>query len=123
MKRHVAVLNKTRRIVLLEKAAMADRFGSRLAGLLGAASLPPGHGLVLKPCRSVHSWGMRFSLDVGFVDGSGRLCHLIHGLRPFRFSAVIKEAVYVIEAPAGTFRRTGTREGDLVALEFLEENE
>lgn len=110
------VVNKTRQTVLLKRATVADTFRSRLKGLLGRKSLPPECGLLIKPCRSVHSFGMRFSIDVGFVDGEGRLCRVISRMKPFRFSPTVKKAVYVIEAAAGTFEKTGTCEGDQVEL-------
>ncbi|HOL18276.1 MAG TPA: DUF192 domain-containing protein [Bacillota bacterium] len=113
----VKVINATRQTVLLKEARVADRFGSRLKGLLGTNALPSGQGLLLVPCRSVHTCGMRFPIDVGFVDPQGRLCRLIHRMPPCRFSPVIKEAAYVLEAPAGTFAQTGTMEGDAVTLE------
>lgn len=119
MAAHVRVVNKTRQTIILEHAAVADSFGARLKGLLGCKSLPGGTGVLIKPCRSVHTCGMKFSIDVGFVDARGRLCCLLHRMRPFRFSKNVRDAVYVIEAPAGTFEQTGTCEGDAVALEQL----
>ncbi len=115
----VSIVNKTRQILLLEKAAVADRFGLRFIGLLSTKSLQPGHGLIINPCRSVHTCGMKFPIDVGFVDNQNRLCYLIHSMHPYRFSPIVRDAVFVIEAAAGTFNQTGTREGDLVTLEPL----
>jgi uncharacterized protein len=119
MAQTVRVVNKTSQTVLLQKAAVADRFGSRLIGLLGYKSLPPGQGLLIKPCRSVHTCGMKFSIDVGFIDSQGRFCYLIHSMRPYKFSPTIRDAVYVIEAAAGTFQQAATREGDHISLEPL----
>ncbi|MEW5783789.1 MAG: DUF192 domain-containing protein [Bacillota bacterium] len=113
----VRVVNRSRQTLLLDQAVVADRFGSRLRGLLGRASLEPGRGLLLKPCRAVHTVGMRFAIDVGFVDRNNSLCCLIERMRPFRCSPTVRQAVYVIEAAAGTFGRTGTVTGDLIALE------
>lgn len=117
------MVNKTRQVTILDHAAVADNFGARLKGLLGRRSLPRGTGLLIKPCRSVHTCGMQFPIDVGFVDAGGRLCHLVTRMRPFRFSRNVREALYVIEAPAGTFERTGTCEGDAVELEPFAEEE
>jgi uncharacterized protein len=119
MAQPVQVKNQSKQVTLLEKAIVADRFGSRLKGLLGCKSLPPGRGLLIKPCRSVHTCGMKFPIDVGFVDSENRLCYLIHTMRPYKFSPTVRGAVYVIEAAAGTFKQSGTREGDIIALEPL----
>jgi len=111
------VLNVTKNTVLVEEARLAASFLSRLQGLLGRKELPRGQGLILKPCQAVHTLGMRFPIDVAFVDRHDRICHLIEDMPPFRFSPVVKEARYVIEAPAGTWRAAQAAVGDRVASE------
>lgn len=114
--RKVRVENLSRGTVILQEAAVADTFLRRLKGLLGCKGLSAGQGLLIEACRSVHTCGMAFSLDVAFVDSEHRICYLREGMPPFRFSPVIKKASYVIEAPAGTFRQTQTRCGDKIGL-------
>lgn len=111
------VLNLSKGNVLLAKAQVADKMFRRLKGLLGRKELPPGSGMIIKPCQSVHTVGMSFPIDVAFVDREDRVCYLIEGMPPFRFSPFIRKASYVIEAPAGTFRNTGTEVGDQLKLE------
>ena len=116
MMRKVRVENLSQETIVLQEAAVADTFLRRLKGLLGCKRLPPGQGMLIEACRSVHTCGMAFPLDVAFVDSEHRICYLREGMPPFRFSPVIKKASYVIEAPAGTFRRSQTCCGDKIGL-------
>jgi len=115
--RKVRVVNLTRDIILLREAEVADTFWLRFRGLLGRPFLLSGTGLIIKPCKAVHTVGMKFPIDVAFVDGGNRICHIIGEMAAFRFSSTIKEAAYVIEAPAGTFRSMGTVVGDRLRIE------
>jgi uncharacterized membrane protein (UPF0127 family) len=119
MKRRVRVNNLSRKTVILQEASVAATFLQRLRGLLGHKGLPSGRGLLIKPCRAVHTCGMAFPLDIAFVDGEDRICYLREGMPPYRFSPVIREASYVLEAPAGTLRRAQTQCGDMIALEMI----
>ena len=110
--RYVEVTNATRGRVLGSRVAIADRWWSRARGLLGRSPLNEGEGLFLAPCRAVHMWGMRFALDVAFVDARGAVVALYHSLRPGSRSRWHREAHAALEFPAGTLDATGTAEGD-----------
>lgn len=116
------VTNRTNGIVILEEAEVAHTFWKRLLGLLRKDSLKRGSGLIIYPCRSVHTVGMAFPIDVAFVDREGRLCSIVEKMMPGRFSPSVKEALYVIEAPAGTLREVGAELQDEVVLEKLPDN-
>lgn len=113
----VKVINLSRDTVVLGEAEMADSFWLRLKGLLGRKGLLPGKGMIIKPCRSVHTIGMKFAIDVAFVDRHNRICHLVENMGPCKVSPTIKRSSYVIESPAGTFGNTQTLVGDEVELE------
>jgi len=113
------VLNLSKGCVLLARAQVADKLFQRLKGLLGRRELPSGSGMIIKPCQSVHTVGMSFPIDVAFVDREDTVCCLIREMPPFRFSTFDRKASYVIEAPAGTFRETGTEVGDRLKLEEI----
>lgn len=83
---------------------------ARLKGLLGAAPLPPGHGLLLERCRAVHTVGMRRAIDVVFVGPEGDVVELRRGLGAGRV-AVCRRAVSVIELAAGDAWRLGLWRG------------
>ncbi len=102
--------------VLLEEAELAVTFLRRLKGLLFRKNLPAGRGLLIKPCRSVHTFGMAFPIDVAFVNGESRICHLVENMLPGRVSRHVREAVYVLEAPAGTLKTAGIGTGAKITL-------
>ncbi len=73
--------------------------------------------LVLRPCRSVHTIGVHFPIDVAFLDRDGvvvRTCCL----RPWRLSPIVAQAAAVIEAHAGAFERWRLRVGDRIEIEI-----
>ena len=57
----------------------------RMVGLLGRRALPSGHGLLIVPCGAVHTLGMRFALDLVFLDGAGHVLRCVAGVKPGRF--------------------------------------
>src|SRR5690606_1108949 len=65
----------------------ATRFGDRLRGLLGRPPPPPGYGLLIRPCRAIHTIGMRYAIDVVFFDQKGRIVRAIPHVRPARIAA------------------------------------
>ena len=64
------------------------------------------------PCRSIHMMGMRFALDVLFLDRMGRVIAAYPKLEPGARTAMERVALYALELPAGTVELTGTRVGD-----------
>lgn len=73
-----------------------------VARLIGLARIrePPPYGLLLPRCRSVHTFGMRFPLDVAFLDPEGRVVRLVRGVPPRRVAGC-RLARHVLETPAG----------------------
>lgn len=80
----------------------ATTAGSRLLGLafLRGGALPPGHALLIPHCRSVHTFGMRFAIDVAFLDERGRPLRVERALPPRRFASC-RRAFAVLETRAG----------------------
>ncbi len=111
------VRNVTRDTLLAERARHARSLWARTVGLLGTAELAPGAGLVLEPCKSVHMIGMRYPLDVVFVDSEGMVVGLAENLRPWRMTRVYRGARCAIELPVGTVSSSETRSGDHLVLE------
>lgn len=75
-------MNTTRGTLLGTSVRVADGWWSRLRGLLGAPTLEAGEGLVLIPCKAVHMYGMKQSLDVVFVGSDGKVGRDVPGTRP-----------------------------------------
>jgi uncharacterized protein len=79
--------------------------------------LPPGGGLIIRPCNSIVSFFMRFPFDAVFVDGDGKVAHMVHSMPAWRTSKIVKGGKYVVELPPGTLRDTGTEIGDSIVIE------
>lgn len=100
--------------MLGDRIVIADRWWSRLKGLMGRSSLAPGEGLLLRPCRAVHMMGMRFPLDIAFLDTRGTVVATYPNLRPGARTGWHRQADGALELPAGTLAASGTREGDQI---------
>jgi uncharacterized protein len=103
--------------VLAHGLRPAHTHWTRLRGLLGTRRLDPGEGLWIKPCNQVHMLGMRYAIDVVFLDDAGRVLRVVHALQPNRISPRVKGAISVLELPAGTLTRVGLTEGTRVEIE------
>lgn len=111
--------NHTRQRYLVEHGPVANRPWARMRGLIGRASLQPKEGLLLLGTKAIHTIGMRFPIDVLFLNSDGWVIHAIHALKPFRISPYVKNATMVIELPAGVLRETGTQVGDWIKVTRL----
>lgn len=112
----VSAVNKSNGAVLGTCIQVADRLWSRARGMLGRPAPPDGAGLLLRPCHSVHMLGMRYALDVAFLDHDERIVAAYSALQPGSRSRWHGNAYQALELPTGTLERTGTAVGDLIAL-------
>jgi hypothetical protein len=103
--------------VLADRMERASSILARARGLLGRSSLAGGEGLLIERCRAIHTFFMRFAVDVVFLSRDLRVVRAIPGLRPWRATRFHPRAALVAELPAGTVLRTGTREGDVLLAE------
>ena len=98
---------------VLASADVARGLRQRTQGLLGSDEVTGA--LVLRPCRQVHTMGMRYPIDVAFCDRDGVVLHTVT-LPPWRVSRLVWRAGFVIEAAAGAFERWQLRPGDNVEV-------
>ena len=115
--RAFVIRNATRNTGLAQRAAEATSLWARTRGLLGRRALQAGAGLLIQPCSSIHTWFMRFPIDVMFVDQERRIVKTSRGLRPYRFSGVLTRQASVLELPAGVIEHSGGRPGDQLVFE------
>jgi uncharacterized membrane protein (UPF0127 family) len=101
--------------VVVERCSIADSYFSRLRGLLGRDTLPPGEGLLLRPAGSIHTAFMRFPLDTVFLDRDLKVLAITRELPAWR-AAWRRGARAVLELPAGECRRRGLEVGDQLEL-------
>ncbi|HEX4978914.1 MAG TPA: DUF192 domain-containing protein [Acidimicrobiales bacterium] len=98
---------------VLASVEVAEGFGARLRGLLGRDGIDGA--LLLRPARSVHTIGMRFPIDVAFVDRELTVVDMCT-LAPNRVTRTRWRAHAVVEAERGAFERWGLRIGDRIEL-------
>ena len=113
------IRNQTRRTLLATRAEMADTSAKRRVGLLQHKSLASGEGLWIVPCESVHTFFMKFPIDLVYLDKRLRVRKVRPGVPPWRLSACLT-AHSVLELPAGAAAETGTAVGDELAIDKLE---
>lgn len=89
---------------------------SRAIGLLGRTGLPGNFTLWLKPCRAVHTWGMRFPIDVMFVDRDLCITRIVIHLPPWRFAHGGTKADSAFEFSADTPAMSHLMVGDVLTL-------
>jgi uncharacterized membrane protein (UPF0127 family) len=112
MPNQLTAINVTRDVRLTEGGRVADKFLTRLIGLLRDKKLDPGEGLWIKHCNSIHSIGMKFVFDAVFLDKNLRVVHLVRDMKPWRISKLVFSSDSVLEIPAGLILQTATALGD-----------
>ena len=110
------VANQTKGQVLADRADIADTSAKRRTGLLKHTGLAPGEGLWIAPCEGVHTFGMKFPIDVLFLNKKKKILKarpdMVRGRIAFSLLAHS-----VLELPAGTLAQTGTVAGDQLEFE------
>lgn len=107
--------NTTKGKTLANSLEVARSSAQRSKGLLGRDSLATGGGLWIVPCESVHTFWMRFAIDLVYVDRALRVKKTRSAVGPWRISACLS-AHSVIELPAGVVRETDTQRGDQLQI-------
>ncbi|MFH0867967.1 MAG: DUF192 domain-containing protein [Candidatus Woesearchaeota archaeon] len=112
----VKIVNKTKNTILAEKAEIANTPLKRMKGLLDKVALEHGEGLIIKPCSSIHTFFMRFCIDVIFLDRNNRVVALTESLSPWRLFGSALKGRMVIELPSGTIAKAKTSINDTIEI-------
>ncbi len=110
------IKNVTRNTILSEKTTVANTSESRRRGLLKHSSLPKGEGLWIAPCEAVHTFWMKFAIDILYLNKKKKVLKICRNLVPWRMSACLL-AYSVLELPAGMAAETQTQKGDVLIFE------
>ena len=105
--------NLTRRTRIASSVEVADSGAKRSKGLLGRTGLAPGEAIWIVPCESVHTFGMKFAIDLIYLDRQLRIRKIRSDVRPWRISGCLT-AHSVVELASGSIRTVDAQVGDLV---------
>lgn len=98
---------------VLASAELAEHRRAKRRGLLHRDSYEGA--FVLRPCRWVHTIGMRFALDIAYLDREGTVVKTVH-MQRHRIGLPVPNACTVVEAEAGAFERWGVHVGDVIEI-------
>ena len=113
--RLVRVVNTRLDRELGSRIRLGDNWLARLRGMLGRPEPRPGEGLFLTPCSSVHMYGMRYPLDVAFLDRSGRVVAVYPSLAPGARTRWHRNARHALELRGGALENSGTAVCDVLS--------
>lgn len=111
---YMKAINITREKEIAFNVTEATSFLKRMKGLLFMDSLARGEALLIKPCKGIHTFGMKFVIDVIFLDKDNNIIAMKKALRPNRFTPIYLRAVSALELPAGTIDNTSMSIGDRI---------
>ncbi len=101
--------------VVVSRVVYAETLSARLRGLLGRDLLAEDTGLLIRPCRSIHMWFMRFPIDAAFLDHDLRVLKIARNLRPWQLAFAPRKTHCVLET--ATEILDGLQRGDPLSIE------
>ena len=111
----VTIFNATKQTLLGDRISVADTGPTRNKGLLGHTGLAAGEGLWIIPTEAIHTFFMKFEIDVIFVDKKMRVTKVVHSMKKWRI-AISWRAQSVVELAPGTARKANTEPGDFLEV-------
>jgi uncharacterized membrane protein (UPF0127 family) len=103
-------------VAIAEHVETARGLARRLVGLIGRREFAPGSALMIPACGQVHTFLVRFPIDVIFLDAENRILCVEANVRPYRVTKTCPGARMAIELPAGTIAAHGLRPEDEVMM-------
>ncbi len=117
MPRTLVAKNLDTGAVVAHRVTVAETKVDRAVGLLSRDHLDAGDGLLIVPCRGVHTWWMRFTIDIVALNADGKVVDAVAGMRPWRVRLPRRGSVSVLELPEGTLAASKTQVGHRIGLE------
>jgi len=115
--RYYRIINMRTGAIIAEKAKITQNFKERSVGLLNRKSLEPGEALLIKPCNSIHTFFMRFPIDVAFLNKEGKVVGIVKNIGAWRLASCIFKGYMTLEMPKGCIDAHGIKTGDFIKLE------
>lgn len=119
MSTSVVVLRQNQKIV--SEVKVADTFFNRLFGLLPVKVLKESSGILLKPCKQVHTFMMKYAIDAIFLSEENIILHIEYNLIPNKVTKYIKETKSILETTSGVSEKYMLKVGDMLRMEKIDE--
>jgi uncharacterized membrane protein (UPF0127 family) len=108
------LINKTNNTIISENVMIADTFFKRLKGLMFTKELPEQSALHIKPCNEIHTFNMKYSIDVLYLDVNNNILAVDEDMRPCKIGKHVKKATSVVELPSGKIKKLSIQVGETV---------
>lgn len=103
--------------IIADNVKVAQNFFSRTVGLIPKKTFNKGEGLIIKPCSSIHTFFMKFAIDVLFVNKKNEVVALYENVKPWKILPIHFNSYYVIELDSGAISSKNISKGDLITIE------
>ena len=88
--------------IISKKIVHAKKFSTRLKGLMFIDKMEGFEGMLIEPCNSIHTFFMKFPIDVIFLDRENKIVSIKRNMKPWRMTWIIAKAYKVLELPGGS---------------------
>ena len=106
--------------IVADRVTVASKRLERAVGLLGRSHLDAGEALWIRPCRGVHTWFMRFPIDVLAMDANGMVVDVVSAMGPWRMRLPRPGSDSVLELAAGALEKMQLKIGHQIKIEARE---
>lgn len=111
------IYNSTQNKLIAEDVKVAENFFSRSIGLILKKELKKDEGLIIKPCCSIHTFFMKFAIDVIFVNKKNEVVAIYENVKPWRILPIHLTSKYVIELSAGKVSEKNVSKHDIIKVQ------
>lgn len=94
----IKLLKAENKEIILDEIEIADTIWKRFSGLMFKKKIPSNKGMLLRPSNSVHTFFMKFPIDVIFVDKNDQVIRVVPNMQPYRISPIVFKSTYIIES-------------------------
>jgi len=110
-------IEKTVNELIAAEVIEADTFFDKLFGLITRRKLKYSEGFLIENCNGIHTFWMRYNIDIVFLDRKKRVLAIYYSIKPFRVTPFVRNAFFVLELKSGTIEKTSLKPGDLISFE------
>jgi uncharacterized membrane protein (UPF0127 family) len=107
-------INRRTGQIIAQRVIMAQDIKSRSVGLLSRQRMGKDEGLLIKPCNSIHTFFMKFAIDVVFLGKDSKVAKIVKDMGPFNLAACYARGYMTLELASGVLAKIDMKIGDLI---------